>query len=309
MTRLPNWISSHLAALRALLVFTVLLGLLYPLGMVAVAQLPGLRDNAQGSLITDENGRVIGSSLIGQSFTDSDGDAIPEYFQSRPSAAVNAETGQPYDPLTTSASNLGPEDVVDTLPDPDKGWDGDDNATKSLLTQVCERSYAIGKLEGVDGSRPYCADSGDSAVGAVLKVFYSKGLKGDITRVVSVNEECGTVDEPFVSGYKGVTVECAKYGDDYAKGIITPIRGDASADSPIPPDAVAGSASGLDPNISPEYAELQVERVAEQRGVTEDEVRSLVDEHTTGRALGFMGEAGVNVVELNVALDQKYPKK
>lgn len=307
MTRIPNWITSHLAALRAVLVFTVLLGLLYPLGVTAVAQLPGLKHNADGSLITDADGRVIGSSLIGQNFTDSDGEPIVTYFQSRPSAAVNAETGQPYDPLTTSASNLGPENVVDTLPDPDKGWDADADASKSLLTQVCERSFAIGELEGVDGSRPYCTDSGGSAVGAVLKVFYSNGLSGDITKVVSVNEECGLVDKPFMDTYKGVDVECAEYGQDYAEGIITPIEGEAASHSPIPPDAVAGSASGLDPNISPEYAELQIERVAKERGAGKDEVRRLVTEHTTGRALGFMGEPGVNVVELNIALDEKYP--
>ncbi|MGH8878685.1 MAG: potassium-transporting ATPase subunit C [Stackebrandtia sp.] len=307
MTRIPNWISSHIAALRALLVFTVLLGLLYPLGVTAIAQLPGLKDNADGSLITDADGRVIGSSLIGQSFTDSDGDAIPEYFQSRPSEAVNAETGEPYDPLTTSASNLGPEDVVDTLPDPKLSWDEDANAAKSLLTRVCERSFAIGETEGVDGSRPYCAESGDSAVGAVLKVFRAKGLTGDVTRVVSANEECGRVDEPFVTTYRGVEVECAEFGEDYAESVVTPVKGDAGADSPIPPDAVAGSASGLDPNISPEYAELQIKRIADERGMSEDEVRAQIEEHTTGRALGFMGEPGVNVVELNIALDERHP--
>ena len=108
--RLPSWLTQHLAALRALLVFTVLVGLVYPLAMVGVAQIPGLRDKANGSLV-EPNGQAVGSALIGQSFTDADGNPLPQYFQSRPSAA-----GDGYDPTATSASNLGPESIVDTLP-------------------------------------------------------------------------------------------------------------------------------------------------------------------------------------------------
>ncbi|HZE40223.1 MAG TPA: potassium-transporting ATPase subunit C [Stackebrandtia sp.] len=309
MSRTPHWISSHLAALRALLVLTVVLGLAYPLGMVLIGQLPGLKDNADGSLITGADGKVIGSSEIGQSFADRAGNPLPRYFQSRPSAAVNADTGQPYDPMTTAASNLGPESVVDTLPDPKKGWDRDDNASRALLTQVCRRSFDIGRTEGVDGSRPYCARSGDNAVGAVLGVYRSGGLTGEVTRVVSLNEECGTIKEPFRETYRGVKVTCARYGADYSRAIVTPIRGHAPGHSPIPPDAVAGSASGLDPDVSPRYAELQVRRVAHERGMTRAAVRELVGEYTTGRFLGFMGEPSVNVLELNVALDKRHPVK
>lgn len=283
--RLPGWISQHLAALRALLVFTVLLGLAYPLAVLGVAQLPGLRDNANGSLVKAGN-QTVGSKLIGQSFTDSDGNPIRWYFQSRPSAA-----GDGYDPTATAASNLGPEDVVDTA------------GRTSLLTQVCARSKAIGELEGVDGGRRYCTSDG---VGAVLAVFRRDGLTGPVTRVVSVNQT-GT---PFVSTYDGVPVESAREGVDYVAegGIVTPVRGGAPDKPAVPSDAVTASGSGLDPHISVAYAELQAARVARERGTDLAAVRRLIDQHTDGRALGFMGEPGVNVLELNLALDREFPR-
>ncbi|MFE2974039.1 potassium-transporting ATPase subunit C [Streptomyces sp. NPDC059258] len=70
----------------------------------------------------------------------------------------------------------------------------------------------------------------------------------------------------------------------------------------VPPDAVTSSGSGLDPDISPAYAKLQVHRVAERNGLDVKEVEDLVADHTTGRLLGFMGEPRVNVLELNTAL-------
>ncbi|UUU28643.1 potassium-transporting ATPase subunit C [Streptomyces sp. CA-210063] len=72
--------------------------------------------------------------------------------------------------------------------------------------------------------------------------------------------------------------------------------------SEVPADAVTSSGSGLDPDISPTYADLQVHRVAEQNGLPVDQVQKLVDEHTEGRTLGFIGEPRVNVLELNIAL-------
>lgn len=288
-----NLVRQHVAALRALLVFTVILGFAYPIGIWMVAQLPGLQDKADGSLI-EVDGQVVGSSLIGQAFTDADGNPLPQYFQSRPSAA-----GDGYDPLSTSASNLGPEDIVDTPGDPSLPAD-DNGASTSLLSTVCGRSVAVGELEGVSGARPFCTEDG---VGAVLSVIGPRDATGNVTaptRVVSVNQMCPAT--PFISSYEGVTVECATFGEDYAAGQIVPIEGTAGA-AAVPADAVTASGSGLDPHISPAYADLQVDRVATARGIAPETVRALVAEHTDGRTLGFMGEPRVNVLQLNLALD------
>ncbi|GAB3240045.1 potassium-transporting ATPase subunit C [Mycolicibacterium hippocampi] len=267
-------VRQHWAALRTLLVFTAVLGFGYPLLVWLAGQLPGLSDKADGSLVVAD-GRAVGSSLIGQSYTDADGNPLLQYFQGRPSAA-----GGGYDPLVSGGSNLGPESIVDLPGKP------------SLLTLVCSRSAAVGELDGISGARPFCTGGG---VGAVLSVTP--------TRVVSVNEPCETTPTPFLATYAGVRVECAEAGADHSDGQVVPIRGAAPAQPVVPADAVTAGASGLDPHISTGYADLQVERVAAARGLRPDQVRALVAAHTEGRTLGFLGEPGVNVLELNLALD------
>jgi K+-transporting ATPase ATPase C chain len=303
MTRSPSWIRHHLAALRALLVLTVILGILYPVAIWVIALVPGLHDRAEGSYLKVD-GRTVGSRIIGQSFTGSNGGPLTQYFQSRPSNA-----GDGYDPTATSASNLGPESIVDRLPDPAlvKAGKEDENASTSLLTDVCSRSKAIGEQEGVDGSRPYCTPGG---VGAVLSVIGTRDTKGRVahpTQVVSVNEECGIVARPFLAAYEGVPVRCATYGEDYGTGVIVPVRGDAPARPKVPADAVTASGSGLDPDITPAYARLQAPRVARTRGVTEAQVMQVIKDNERGRLLGFAGEPTVNVLALNAELDRKYP--
>ncbi|MCV7031517.1 potassium-transporting ATPase subunit C [Mycobacterium sherrisii] len=301
-----NTLRQHWAALRALLVFTVILGFGYPLLIWLIGLIPGLHEKAEGSLLSVA-GKAIGSTLIGQSFTDSSGNPLPQYFQSRPSAAGN----NGYDPTASGGSNLGPESVVDTPGDPAllaAGKSASDAGFKpSLLTQICTRSMSVGQLEGDNRARPFCTGGG---VGAVLSVIGPRDARGYVihpTRVVSVNEPCATTKQPFLDLYEGVRVECAKFGEDYSNGQIMPIRGAAPGTPQVPADAVTASGSGLDPDISPAYAELQVPRVAKARHVSPDQIRAVLAQYRDGRALGFFGEPTVNVLQLNAELDHRFP--
>jgi K+-transporting ATPase ATPase C chain len=201
------------AALRTLLLLTVILGLAYPLAMTGFAQV-AFGNNANGSLVV-RNGTTVGSHLIGQGFTrpvlkngqptkDAKGNAVveadPKYFQSRPSAA-----GTGYDPTSSGASNLGPEN-------------------KDLIASIKERRATAAALDGVNPAQ-------------------------------------------------------------------------------VAPDALEASGSGLDPHISPAYAQEQIPRIARERGLTQAQVQALVTANTQGRTLGFLGEPRVNVLNLNLALD------
>jgi len=99
-----------------------------------------------------------------------------------------------------------------------------------------------------------------------------------------------------------------------SKKLIDRVRSDVeklqaeNPGKPIPVDLVTASGSGLDPHISPAAAEFQVPRVARERGVSEDVIRRIVTTHTQGRQFGFLGEPVVNVLEVNLDLDSKFPR-
>lgn len=191
---------SFSTGLRLMLIFTVVLGIAYPLLITGVGQL-GFAGQANGSLVRNTDGRVVGSALLGQNFVAADGAPLPHYFQPRPSAA--GDDG--YDPTASGGSNLGPE-------------------SPELIEAIRDRLAQVAKFNGV-------------------------------------------------------------------------------SESEVPVDAVTASGSGLDPHISVEYAQLQVPRVARERGLVEAEVEAEVERATSARDLGMFGEPRVNVVELNLALD------
>ncbi|HEX9032896.1 MAG TPA: potassium-transporting ATPase subunit KdpC [Streptosporangiaceae bacterium] len=112
MSHLPSWLRQLLAAVRGLLVFTVICGILYPLVMFGLSQ-AFFSKQANGSLVTF-HGREVGSSLLCQEFTDARGNPLPEYFQPRPSASARSATNQTggCNPLASGASNLGPDNPV-----------------------------------------------------------------------------------------------------------------------------------------------------------------------------------------------------
>jgi potassium-transporting ATPase KdpC subunit len=212
-----------LTSLIAVVVLTVLLGVVYPLAITGISQVvfPG---KANGSKVS-VNGRVVGSSLIGQSFSrpaigkngkpelDEEGEEIlvpdKRYFQPRPSA-----TG--YSADVTYFGNAGPNSVEER-----------------------------------------------EAVRENMKAYLQ-------------------LEKPFD---KSLTSEG------------------------IPVDAVTYSASGVDPEISQANAWIQAHRIAAVRGLSLEKVDELISAHTNGRFLGLLGEPGVNVLELNIALDKEAPIK
>ena len=209
MNRLPASARQLLAALRGLIVFTVICGIAYPVVMFGIAQ-GAFHKQANGSLVSYK-GKTVGSSLLCQEFVDAKGNPLPQYFQPRPSNAVNEDVKTDYgcDPLFSAASNLGPNNPV-------------------LVKLIKQRQQQIESFDHVKASA-------------------------------------------------------------------------------IPPDAVTASASGLDPYISPQNAIIQTDRVAAARHISPAQVKALVAANTKGRTIGFLGEPRVNVLELNIALNEKYP--
>lgn len=181
----------------ALIIFCLLTGMtgiIYPAAVTLVAQ-SIFPSQANGSLITSDNGRVMGSDLIGQAFDD------PRYFWGRPSATADGA----YNAAASGGSNLGP-------------------ANPELAATVAKRTAAL-----------KAADPENTL--------------------------------------------------------------------PVPVDLVTASASGLDPDISPAAAQYQAGRVARARNLPLEQVQLLIIRHTTPPFLGLIGEARVNVLRLNMALD------
>jgi K+-transporting ATPase ATPase C chain len=116
------------------------------------------------------------------------------------------------------------------------------------------------------------------------------------------------------TGYDATSSNGSQWGPTNQK-LIDRVNADVAANQtdnpsqPVPVDLVTASASGLDPDISPAAAEFQVLRVSKERGVSAEDLRQLIANHTQGRQLGFLGEPRVNVLELNLELDSRFPLK
>jgi K+-transporting ATPase ATPase C chain len=116
------------------------------------------------------------------------------------------------------------------------------------------------------------------------------------------------------NGYDPMNSNGSQLGPTNQK-LIDRVKGDVAnaqsenPGSPVPIDLVTGSASGLDPHITPASAEFQLPRVAKERGTTVDQLRTVVAKHTEDRQFGFLGEPRVNVLELNLELDERFPGK
>ena len=185
-------------AIVSFILLTVITGVLYPLLVTGISQVV-FHQQAQGSLITLSDGKVVGSSLIGQNFDD------PKYFWGRLSA-----TSPSYNASASSGSNLGP--------------------SNSALTDNIKARIAALKT----------VDPNNTAL--------------------------------------------------------------------IPVDLVTSSGSGLDPHISLAAANYQLSRVAHRRGLSEETIKTIVNQYTQGRFLGLLGEPVVNVLQLNLAIDETVAK-
>lgn len=254
-----------LTGLLMTVVLTVLLGFVYPLAVTGISQLT-MSHRANGSLVK-VNDKVVGSSLIGQSFTDKDGNALVQYFQPRPSNA-----GDGYDAMASGGSNLGPSNpnLIGNVPGVVTGDDGKPITTNPYSTP--SDPYCV-PVQATDKDGKDVTDKAGNAV-------YQKNKDG--TYVCDPN----TVPERAMA-YRTLN------------GLAAGVK--------IPADAVTSSGSGLDPQISLANAELQVARVAHARHLTVAQVTDLVARHTQGRQLGVLGEQTVNVLNLNLALDRLAP--
>jgi potassium-transporting ATPase KdpC subunit len=116
------------------------------------------------------------------------------------------------------------------------------------------------------------------------------------------------------NGYDPTNTNGSQLGPTNQK-LIDRVRGDVAnaqaenPNTPVPIDLVTGSASGLDPHITPAAAEFQLARVAKERGITVDQLSPLVQKHTEDRQFGFLGEPRVNVLQLNLELDERFPTR
>lgn len=161
--------------------------------------------------------------------------------------------------------------------------------------------YAVGRVVPARADGSYVTSSDGTVVGSALI-----GQQFDGAQYVHSRPSAAGAD-----GYDALSSSGSNLGptnEDLVTAVEERIRAVAEEEGvsaeAVPADAVTASGSGLDPHISPAYAQLQVARVARERGLPVSEVQRLVTESTDAAVLGFLGEPGVNVLRLNLALDE-----
>jgi K+-transporting ATPase ATPase C chain len=266
---------SLLGHLWASIAATIVLGIIccgiYPAVVWGFGQVL-FSHQANGSLLkkdgsfTSNPSEAVGSALIGQNFS------APQYFHPRPSAA-----GSGYDSTSSGGGNLGPLS--------DKLING---ATTPAMTQPTVQPESL----AFDGVRlraiHYAVDNG---IPFKLYNVAADDTRSEVPLKNYLNKDGSLNDIGLVDAFphSGATA-----------GLIA-----ADFGTLIPADAVTASGSGLDPHISPTNAVLQITRVATARKLSPDKVKALVDKYTDGPDLGILGDPGVNVLRLNIALDRE----
>ncbi|HXW59844.1 MAG TPA: potassium-transporting ATPase subunit C [Solirubrobacteraceae bacterium] len=244
-----HFISSIVLTAVVLVFLTIYVAVVYAIGQVAFKQ------KVDGSFIIRDS-QVVGSSLIGQAFTNEKGEPLPQYFQSRPSQTeVKA-----YNASSSGASNFGPGSpkLIGLVP-------GFNTASKA---------------------NPYATKEDPNCV--------PTNKKGDPVPEPEPGEQLEKKDGAYVC-YPETIPERVKAYREF-NGL--------PAGAAVPVDAVTASASGLDPEISIANADLQAPRVARVRKLPLATVMALMKRYTHSRSIGFLGEPGVRVLELNLALER-----
>jgi K+-transporting ATPase ATPase C chain len=313
----PESGGSFIGHLWASIAMTVTLGIIccgiYPLIVYGIAQVV-FPAQANGSLVkkdgtyTTKDEEAVGSSLLGQNFS------LPGYFHPRPSSAGNG-----YDPTSSSGSNLGPlsdkliNGATQTTPATQPTTAPAATATTGPAATTSVAATAPASTQptetlAFDGVRlrtiHYAVDNNISF--KLHHAVYVKQPDGGYTLdkrdevpIKTFEDSQGNlIDTALVDAFPHPTPT-----EDYTRTVVI---ADEFA-TLIPADAVTGSGSGLDPHITPDNAELQAARVAAARNISVDKVKTLIEQHTDAPSLGILGDPGVNVLMLNLALDNTYP--
>ncbi len=279
---------------------------LYPLAVWAIAQAV-FPHQANGSLVkkdgsyTTKDEEAVGSALLGQNF------ALAGYFHPRPSGA-----GAGYDPTSSGGSNLGPLS--------DKLINGATQTPPAPATQpTTAPAVAAAAPATAPTTGPTTAPAETLAFDGVrLRTLHFASDNGLSFKLYSVKPDGTKTEVPLKQYQDGsgnlndvALVDAFPHPESDAADRAVLVAGDFKrADGTpveIPADAVTASGSGLDPHVSPDNAAFQAQRVADARKVPVDQVTALVAQYTDKPDLGILGDPGVNVLRLNLALDAKYP--